>query len=449
MTRIFGHYISVEMVVLWAVELVLCFFLICLLLAADPHLSTFGIHPENLSQAAIIALTICLTSGAIGLYRPEACQPTRQFLLNMALAGALALPVIIAVGAALGASAGDTVAERLSWVSKVLAGWMLCLLVTRAIFGLATRLQLFERRMLVVAAGEDGARQAVEARKGGFFRLAGIISADEFAATAPEQLLRHRIWGIVVASSARGVIAPDDLLRCKCRGIRLFRDVDFHEQQLGRVDLERLPADWLAFADGFSCGWCALAWRRLGDIAISSTLLFLTLPLMLLAALLIKLESPGPTLYSQMRVGLQGRPFRLFKFRSMVENAETAVPAWAAQRDARVTRVGRFIRLTRIDELPQLLNVLRGEMSFIGPRPERPHFVAQLAQALPRYDDRHFVKPGLTGWAQVNYPYGASVEDARMKLTYDLYYVKHRSFFLDLLILLATVRVILFQEGSR
>jgi lipopolysaccharide/colanic/teichoic acid biosynthesis glycosyltransferase len=154
-------------------------------------------------------------------------------------------------------------------------------------------------------------------------------------------------------------------------------------------------------------------------------------------------------LYRQERVGLHGRPFTVLKFRSMRTDAEACGPVWAMQRDPRVTRIGSFIRLTRIDELPQLINVLRGEMSFIGPRPERPHFVAQLERALPFYRDRAQVKPGLTGWAQVNYPYGASVEDARAKLSYDLYYVKHRSLLLDLQILVATVRVVLFQRGAR
>jgi exopolysaccharide biosynthesis polyprenyl glycosylphosphotransferase len=173
------------------------------------------------------------------------------------------------------------------------------------------------------------------------------------------------------------------------------------------------------------------------------------MPLMVLVALLVRLDSPGPILYRQERVGLGGKPFTLLKFRSMRANAEARGPAWAQQRDPRVTRVGSFMRRTRMDELPQLINILRGEMSFIGPRPERPHFVEQLAQAIPFYRERARVKPGLTGWAQVNYPYGASVEDARAKLSYDLYYVRNRSPLLDILILLSTVRVILFQEGAR
>jgi exopolysaccharide biosynthesis polyprenyl glycosylphosphotransferase len=179
-------------------------------------------------------------------------------------------------------------------------------------------------------------------------------------------------------------------------------------------------------------------------------LLLLTLPLMVLAAVMIRLESAGPVLYRQTRVGLHGQPFTLLKFRSMAMNAEEAgQPRWATQQDPRITRVGSFIRPMRIDELPQLINVLRGEMSLVGPRPERPMFVEELARAIPFYRERSYVKPGITGWAQVNFPYGASVEDARQKLSYDLYYVKNCSLLLDLFILLATIRVILFREGAR
>jgi exopolysaccharide biosynthesis polyprenyl glycosylphosphotransferase len=179
-------------------------------------------------------------------------------------------------------------------------------------------------------------------------------------------------------------------------------------------------------------------------------MLALTLPVIAATAVAVRLDSPGPILYRQERVGLRGRCFTLLKFRSMGADAEAGgTPRWAAQRDSRVTRVGAFIRSTRIDELPQLLNVLRGDMSLVGPRPERPHFVEQLGQLIPFYNERAYVKPGITGWAQVNYPYGASVEDAREKLAYDLYYVKNRGLFLDLLVLVATVRVILFREGAR
>jgi exopolysaccharide biosynthesis polyprenyl glycosylphosphotransferase len=191
------------------------------------------------------------------------------------------------------------------------------------------------------------------------------------------------------------------------------------------------------------------AMRRARDVAGSLLLLALTLPLLLLVACLIKLDSRGPVLYRQDRVGLHGRVFTLLKFRTMRIDAEADGPSWATERDPRVTRFGAFIRSSRVDELPQLINVLRGEMSLVGPRPERPYFVHQLVRIIPQYDERTIVLPGLTGWAQVNYPYGASVEDAQAKLTYDLYYLRNQSLLLDLHILAATVRVVLFRIGAR
>jgi exopolysaccharide biosynthesis polyprenyl glycosylphosphotransferase len=226
-------------------------------------------------------------------------------------------------------------------------------------------------------------------------------------------------------------------------------DVEFNKQRSRRIDLNHLEPDWLLFANGLARSRVEMAARRLGDIVTSLLLLIATLPVMALTAALIPLESPGPVLYRQERVGLQGRVFTMLKFRSMQVDAEARGPAWAAQRDMRVTRVGAVLRRLRIDELPQLINVLKGEMGIVGPRPERPYFVEQLAEVVPFYRDRTCVKPGITGWAQVNYPYGASIEDARQKLSYDLYYVKHRNLFLDVSILCATVRVILFPEGAR
>lgn len=216
------------------------------------------------------------------------------------------------------------------------------------------------------------------------------------------------------------------------------------------LDLERLPSDWLAGSGALQEAMLPAAARRTFDILAAGGLLLLTLPLMVLTAIAIRLETRGPIFYRQERVGQGGRVFTLFKFRSMTVDAEAnGTPVWAVPQDPRVTRVGRFTRLTRIDEIPQVLNVLRGDMAFIGPRPERPLFVAQLERAIPHYADRAVVKPGITGWAQVRYRYGASVEDARMKLGYDLYYIRNRSLALDIRILAETVRVVLLQEGAR
>ena len=194
--------------------------------------------------------------------------------------------------------------------------------------------------------------------------------------------------------------------------------------------------------------FAAAEWR-VRDVTICAGLLIATLPVSLAAVCLIKLDSPGPVFYHQVRAGLHGQPFTLLKFRTMRPDAESGGPSWAAVRDPRITRIGAHLRAARIDELPQLLNVLRGDMSLIGPRPERPHFVAQLVEVIPGYHQRTEILPGITGWAQVNRPYGASVEDARDKLRYDLYYVRHRSRLLDLRILMATIRVVLLGIGAR
>jgi exopolysaccharide biosynthesis polyprenyl glycosylphosphotransferase len=230
-------------------------------------------------------------------------------------------------------------------------------------------------------------------------------------------------------------------------GTRCTRAVDRFTRHL---DLNTTAGDGPAYAYGFDASQFLTAGRRVFDVAVSGIFLLLTFPLMMITAVLVRFDSPGPVIYRQLRSGLHGKPYTIFKFRSMFVDAEADIgPTWAQPRDPRATRVGSFIRSMRIDELPQFINVLRGEMSVIGPRPERPHFVEELTPVIPLYYQRLGVKPGITGWAQVNCPYGASVENAREKLVYDLYYVKNRDFLLDLQILVATVRVILFREGAR
>jgi exopolysaccharide biosynthesis polyprenyl glycosylphosphotransferase len=267
-------------------------------------------------------------------------------------------------------------------------------------------------------------------------------------ALSPEQLRARRVWAVVAETPG----ALPDHLRAGWRaaGIRLLDRTEYIERRLNRVDLETLPANWLDHAAALRRAPLEAAVRRGCDILAALALLAFTLPLLLVTALAVRLDSPGPVFYRQQRVGLGGRLFTLTKFRSMGVDAEAGGGArWAIQQDPRVTRVGRYLRLSRIDELPQLLGVLRGDLALIGPRPERPAFVEQLGRVIPHYHERHLVKPGITGWAQVKFPYGASVEDARMKLAYDLYYVRRRSLFLDLLIVIATIRVVLFQEGAR
>jgi exopolysaccharide biosynthesis polyprenyl glycosylphosphotransferase len=215
------------------------------------------------------------------------------------------------------------------------------------------------------------------------------------------------------------------------------------------VDIKRLEVGWLLYSDGFYFGVLDNALKRLMDVAVSLVLLLLFAPILIGAAIAIKLDDRGPVLYRQERVTRSERRFLIYKMRTMRVDAEAAGAVWAQNRDPRITRIGNFLRQTRIDEMPQLVNVLRGDMSLVGPRPERPAFVQQLAEHLPLYRERHMVKAGLTGWAQINYPYGASIDDARSKLSYDLYYVKNFSVLFDLLILLQTLRVVLWPSGAR
>jgi exopolysaccharide biosynthesis polyprenyl glycosylphosphotransferase len=468
--RMFGQHVSPELFALWLVEVLACSLLIYLLLAyglADGTVAQVGVPMHMANQAAALALTFGMTSAAVGLYSPDAYSRTRALLLNTAMGAILAFPLIWLVGRGVGINLAGLSTAGAKLALKVLFAWTVVLFCLRLAFSYALRADLFVRRVLIVGNDASAGRiaAAVRSLRAGLFEVVSVVAPEDMGsdmdALAPPQLRAARVWGVIVTADACDRLDARQVLRASERGLRLYSDTEFWERQLRRIDVDQVGVGQTGQAAGEAAGEAAgqatasagrpvaAAVQRAADILLSLTLLAFTLPLMLLTALAIRLDSRGPVLYRQDRVGLGGRVFTVLKFRSMRTDAEARGPVWAAQRDPRVTRVGSFIRLTRIDELPQLLNVLRGEMSFIGPRPERPHFVEQLEQALPFYRDRALVKPGLTGWAQVNYPYGASVEDARAKLSYDLYYVKHRSLLLDLMILIATVRVVLFQRGAR
>jgi sugar transferase (PEP-CTERM system associated) len=240
------------------------------------------------------------------------------------------------------------------------------------------------------------------------------------------------------------------LVDCKLRGVAVEDAIDSYERLAGKIWVEGLRPDWLIYSRGFRQHAGALIAKRALDLAAAVALLVVAAPIMLLVAAAIRLESPGPALFAQDRVGRHGATFTLYKFRSMRQDAEAASgPVWAGEADSRITPLGRVLRKCRLDELPQVWNVLKGEMSFVGPRPERPYFVDLLKQQIPFYDLRHYVPPGITGWAQVKYPYGASIEDACQKLQYDLYYSKHMSFWFDVVILLKTIQVVLMGRGAR
>jgi len=441
MTPLFGHSVRSELLLLYVVETLLCFG-ICY---AAILWGAAGLLPAGSALAFATAFALCsgVASGASGLYQPEAWLHARRLLVGIATAGILLTLLAWVTSEALLPAPNRTAAGP----GVIVLGVVSLAMVTRLGLAAASRAGLFRRRVILVQApGQD--READRWTRQDVFLDVAAVSSDDAAsgrALSPARLRAGRVWAVVAEDAA--TLTSPVRAALSGAGVRLLDKTEFLERRLGRVDLLRLPQDW---TPEHREKRVEAALRRGFDVALSLALIVITLPVLLLASLAIRLDSPGPVLYRQERVGRGGRVFSLLKFRSMVVDAEAGgAPRWATQRDPRVTRVGRLLRLTRVDEIPQVLNVLRGDMAFVGPRPERPAFVEQLARAIPHYDDRALVKPGITGWAQVNYPYGASVEDARMKLTYDLYYLRRRSLFLDLLILVATVRVVLFQEGSR
>jgi sugar transferase (PEP-CTERM system associated) len=397
---------------------------------------------DSLAWAALLTLVTGATGAAIGLYRADVRFNRRRFIATTGLATSVAFVILLAFGGDRNAG----LAKETLFIGKTLCAWLASLIVIRLAYRRAESSAPATQRVLVIGGRPESKAFTAGLRSRGRRKFEAVVLDP--AEICWHGLRANRIWGIVVASAPQGHTVPP-LLDCKLRGVPMLSAAAFHENYLGRIDLDLLSANDLLLGRGFGTGQAAAAMKRVIDITLGVALLLLTLPLMAVTAAAIKITSPGPVFYRQRRVGLFDKPFTLFKFRSMSADAEAGGPRWAQQQDPRVTRVGRCIRSTRIDELPQLVNVIRGDMSLVGPRPERPHFVEQLTGAIPFYGQRSYVKPGVTGWAQINFPYGASVEDAREKLAYDLYYVKNRSLLLDAVILVSTVRVVLSREGAR
>jgi len=343
--------------------------------------------------------------------------------------------------------------------------FVVAVLTWRVTFNFFAHDPQFEERVLILGTGQTARRvaQQIGTQQDFAYRLVGFVDDHEDATFVRQHdilggvgdidqlVAQKRVDRIVVGlSDRRGRLPIEQLLRAKLSGVRVEDATTTYERLTGKILIDDLKPSWLIFSDGFRASRWTRFVKRMLDLSLSLIGFILASPLMLLTALAVTLDSAGAALYSQERVGENGRVFKIYKFRSMRIDAEQAgSPIWATDKDPRVTRVGRFIRLTRLDELPQLWNVLNGDMSFVGPRPERPFFVEQLAREIPFYMQRHAVKPGVTGWAQVKYRYGSSIEDAMEKLRYDLYYIKHLSIFFDLTIVLDTVKVILFGKGAK
>jgi sugar transferase (PEP-CTERM system associated) len=414
------------------------------------------------APAFVFALLMVCLNAAFGLYRRDRRLPFGEYVLRQSAALAIVLPTAYVSSHML---PGGLVFQQAVLPAALLT--LVGLLAVRQIMLSTAARLLLPYRVLVLGTGPEA--QAVETslavasppglELAGFYPLEKVparsIAAGRIVSNhlSLEDTVKHlRIDEIIVAVREQrgGVLSLRALLECRLTGVRVTSLPRFFERVHGRVPIASLKASWLIYGDGFRQTWWRSCSKRSFDIVAAITLLAVTLPIMLVTALLIALESGAPIIYRQDRVGHRGRTFTLLKFRSMTKDAEKDGKVfWASINDSRVTSVGRFMRRTRIDELPQLINVLKGEMSLVGPRPERPTFVAMLTEQIPFYGVRHSVKPGLTGWAQVRYTYGASVEESVKKLEYDLYYVKNHTLLLDVLILIETVRVVLLGEGAR
>jgi sugar transferase (PEP-CTERM system associated) len=463
--RVFGQYVQLSIAVLTVAEAALFFAVLfgAALIYFKADLATLEVSTGALwPRALMFSLVMVVSLLAVGLYSARQRARTSGILVRV-LVGVVAG---IVVTASLSHFIPFLRIEEgiLAYAALGAAG---ALVASRLVFSQLADENLFKRRVLVYGTGKNAAaisnlRRRAD-RRG--FVLAGFVQPEGESCTIASQMVVDSAGGhladlcnqrdvdeVVVAMDDRRRGFPIlELLECRLAGIDVTELLSFLERETGRVRIDVLNPSWMIFGEGFRRDTLRLMSSRALDLLASSILVLISLPLMLATTIAIKLEEgwSAPVLYRQERVGLGGKTFRLMKFRSMRTDAEAYGAVWAQKGDSRVTRVGAFIRKCRIDELPQILAVLRGHMSFVGPRPERPEFVAELAQKIPYYVQRHCVKPGITGWAQLCYPYGSSEQDALEKLQYDLYYIKNNSLLFDLAILVQTVEVVFMGQGAR
>jgi sugar transferase (PEP-CTERM system associated) len=465
MINLFSHYIPGRSLVLAAMEaavLLIAAQIGISLELADSRAAISGGSLAVLSQATAFALGMIIIMSSMGLYQTDLWNNIQSVRLRVLTAFVVGTAIVGVVAYLMSTRYPSLVALGATTMALALTGTV----CVRAVFHRWQSLSAFKRRVLVLGTGSRVTRLAEYAQRNPNHQVVGYVSTQPGKHYVPSPLVlprapgdsllsvaeRHAVDKIVVGVRDRrgGGFPVQELLECRMKGIEVVELPTFFEREYRQVMLESLNPSWMVLGDGFRQGFFKNMVKRLFDLTASALLLLVSLPALLLAVVCIYLESGLPVLYRQERVGRGGRAFTLYKLRSMRQDAESnGTPQWAAADDDRTTRVGRFLRKTRIDELPQIFNVLKGEMSLIGPRPERPVFVDQLVKQIPFYALRHSVKPGITGWAQVRYAYGASVDDAVEKLQHDLYYVKNNSLFLDIMILFATVEVVLWGRGAR
>ncbi len=465
--RIFKHYVRIPFILLGIGE----FIIMCLSISASAniiftfyhheHYQFFEYFSSTLISALLYALVMSLSMISIGLYQARLREGILGFLLRLSAAlflGTVALSLIFYIFPSLFVGRGVLlVAELISFIGIAL--------IRNIIYFSGS--SIFKKRILVLGAGERAASITELRRKSdqvgftivGFIHVRGeknVVDSEKVIHINTSLLdlcANQDIDEIVIAINDRRKTLPmTELLDCKMSGVDIVDVLQFFERETSKIKLDHLHPSYLLYSDGFQQGIARQNIKRFFDVTISGLFLLVTWPIMAITAGFIILESGfgQPILYRQVRVGEDGKPFQVLKFRSMRTDAEKDGKAqWAVKNDSRITKVGSFIRKVRIDELPQIFNVFKGDMSFVGPRPERPEFVGELSDKIPYFSERHRIKPGITGWAQLSYPYGSSERDSLEKLQYDLYYVKNHSLFLDFLILLQTVEVVLFSRGAR
>jgi sugar transferase (PEP-CTERM system associated) len=464
MPRIWRHYVPWSVLAVASADVVVaCVALQAGVVLRHLRLAVLALQGLTESSAQVAFIAVSLVVLYVGdMYDLTAQEGRKACLIR---AGGCAIAAAIAM-ATFGFLLPDVQLGRVQLAGAILVWWIGVTAVRMAWLHLAGAPH-FQKRVLLLGATAvaDALVTEIERRRTQAYKVLGYLDdrsaarihlTNGFRVLAPmrelSQVARSRGANtVVVTVPTQGERIPvEQILDCKLRGISVEEWPTFYEKLTGKLLIEHLRPAWLALSDGFRQTRLTRTAKRLLDVVTSATVLLLSAPLLALVALLVKLDSTGPALFRQERMGERGRVFTLLKFRTMRRDAEAATgPMWAQEDDPRVTRVGRWLRKSRLDELPQMWNVLRGEMSLVGPRPERPHFVAQLQEKIPFYAQRLLAKPGITGWAQVQYRYGASLEDALEKLRYDLYYIKNHSLLLDLLILLSTVQVVLFGRGAR
>lgn len=461
MFKISNHYVSRTVFILLLVEI--------FILVSSVYLgATIRFYPEHQKldnfflPACVFALVMVFSMSALGMYQHNFVEDLRNTFLRLMPSFALGLGIITLVFYFV----PDIYFGRgiLGFVIIIAASGTL---LARALIFKSSKSRLLESRIIFLGGGAVAreCREMVMNNMGyhkydivGFIPMPGeeccvpssdLLPVNESLASMANKYNASEI--VVSVQNRRGGAFPiQELLECKLNGVKVTGAETFFEREACQIKVDSLQPGWLVFGGGFDQSFLRTSIKRIFDLFTSVILFIVTLPVMLITALCIFFEDRAPIFYQQERVGKDGQTFMVLKFRSMRNDAEKGGdPQWASADDPRTTKVGRIIRKLRIDELPQILNVLRGEMSFVGPRPERPYFVKQLSEEIPYYNVRHSIKPGITGLAQVRYQYGASVEDAIQKLQYDLYYVKNNSLFLDVLILIDTLQVVLFGKGGR